>query len=62
MNIKNIIKMTLYKNIIKINRFRGIHLLLLYIYTLLVCLFTTDKRQNGHTDRAQICCGTLQVT
>ena len=40
MNIKNIIKMTLYKNIIKINRFRGIHLLLLYIYILClsVCL------------------------
>ena len=26
----------------------------IYIYTLLVCLLVTDKRQNGKTDRAQL--------
>ena len=28
-----------------------------YIYNLLVCLFVSNKRQNGRTDRAQISCG-----
>ena len=30
----------------------------IYIYTLLVCLFVSTKRQNGLTDEAQILCGT----
>jgi len=33
----------------------------MYMYILLVCLYVTDKRQNGWTDRAQICYGTALV-
>ena len=29
-----------------------------YIYTLLVCLFVSNKRENGWTDRTQSLCGT----
>ena len=29
----------------------------IYIYTLLVCLFVSNKRRNGWSDRAQIFCG-----
>ena len=38
--------------------FNFYHINIIIVYTMLVCLFVSNKRQNGYTDRAQILCGT----